>query len=58
MYKDSDKKHNVNTCIKKSVCFFNMAETRSWLKTIEVDVKQELSHDCVFSKRKTKLLLE
>ena len=38
--------------------FFNMADTRSWLKTIEVDVKQELSHDCVFSKRKTKLLLE
>ena len=44
------------TCIKKNMCFFNMVETRSWLKTIEDDVKQELSHDCVFSKRK--LLLE
>mgnify|MGYP001803605722 CR=1 FL=1 len=35
-------------CIKKSLCLFNMAETRSLLKTIEVDVQQEFSHDCVF----------
>ena len=42
---------------KEKYVFFNMAETRSWLKTIEVDVKQELSHDCVFFKEKDQVVI-
>ena len=34
-----------------------MAGTRSWLKTIEVDVKQELSHDCAFFKAKDQVVI-